>query len=197
MTVAATPLSYRKSFEPLVPHRPDMFYRVPSTGEVCASFGYGYLEADRIEDADIPDGAPVLVCGAGILPGGFIGSHRVINAHPGVIPFSRGLDALKWALLEGAPVGATAHLIGDEVDAGEVIERREVEIRPGDTVLSLGLRVYAEEVDMLVGALELLDELHERVVGGDGPVHRRMPREKELEMLERFEERKRCLEDGV
>lgn len=183
--VIAVPLTYTKRFQPLVQHRPDMSYRVPKTHGVCEASGYRYEECPSYEELSLT--GPVLVCGAGLLPKRFIQENQVINSHPGLIPFARGLDALKWALLEGLPVGATTHLIGDEVDAGEIIERREVDVRPDDTVLSLGLRVYAEEIDMLVGALNKLDEPHNYVHGGGHPVHRRMPHEIELEMLDRFE----------
>lgn len=186
--VVAAPLSYAKRFQPLVQHRPDMSYRVPETLGVCDAFGFRYEER-RSYDGLVTAG-PVLVCGAGLLPEGFIHENLVINAHPGLIPYARGLDALKWALYEGQPIGATIHVIGDEVDAGEIIERREVAIRPDDTVLSLGLRVYAEEIDMLVGALDKLNEPHDYVSDGEHPVHRRMPHEIELEMLNRFESRK-------
>lgn len=186
--VIAVPLTYTKRFQPLVQHRPDMSYRVPKTHGVCDALGYRYIERQSYDGPALED--PVLVCGAGLLPKDFINENLVINAHPGLIPYARGLDALKWALYEGLPVGATTHLIGDEVDAGEIIERREVAVRSDDTVLSLGLRVYAEEIDMLVGALGKLNEPHEYFPGGEHPVHRRMPHETELEMLKRFEARK-------
>lgn len=189
--VVATPLFYSKRFQPLVQHRPDMSYRVPETRNVCSMFGYQYEERQSYDKLE-PKG-PVLVCGAGLLPDEFIHSNTIINAHPGLIPFARGLDALKWALYDGLPIGATTHLIGRDVDAGEVIERREVAIRSDDTVLSLGLRVYAEEIDMLVAALDKLDQPHEFISGGDYPVHRRMPHDIEREMLERFELRKSLL----
>ena len=89
-----------------------------------------------------------------------------MNAHPGYIPLARGLDALKWAVLEGLPVGATTHFLGNEVDAGEVIERRELEIRSAESFFELGMRVYRTEVDMLVRALEKLDEPHEFIASG-------------------------------
>ena len=191
VSVVATPLTYVKRFQPLVRHRPDMVFRVPSTWKVCGSFGYAYEEQDGYEGLE-PDG-PVLVCGAGILPDAFVRANRVVNAHPGLIPYARGLDALKWAIYEGYPIGATTHFIGEEVDAGEIIERRKVDILPDDTILSLGMRVYAEEIDMLVGSLELLDAPHDFASGGESAVHRRMPREIEPEMLKRFEERKASL----
>ncbi|WP_101723325.1 formyltransferase family protein [Eggerthella timonensis] len=183
--VLASPMTYAKKARPAVAHRPDMGYLVPSTENVCRAFGYGYREISGYGEAD---GADVyLVCGAGIIPQGFVDAHRIVNAHPGYIPFARGLDALKWAVLEGAPVGATTHFLGGEVDAGEVIERRELELRAEESFFELGTRVYRTEVSMLVNALEKLDEPHEYVPAGSTVQHRRMPRELEREMLRRYE----------
>lgn len=40
-----------------------------------------------------------------------IQKYRIINAHPGYIPVVRGLDSLKWAIVEGLPIGVTTHLL--------------------------------------------------------------------------------------
>lgn len=183
--VLASPMTYRKKSNPLVAYRPDMGHLVPEAKETCRAFGFGYRE---IADYGEAEGADVyLVCGAGIIPQGFVDSHRIVNAHPGYIPLARGLDALKWAVLEGLPVGATTHFLGNEVDAGEVIERRELEIRSAESFFELGMRVYRTEVDMLVRALEKLDEPHEFIASGGTILHRRMPRDLELEMLREYE----------
>lgn len=183
--VLSAPMTYSKKLRPSVAHRPDMGYLVPSTEEVCRAFGYAYHESPDFYEAD---GADVcLVCGAGIIPQGFVDTHRIVNAHPGYIPFARGLDALKWAILEGAPVGVTTHFLGAEVDAGEVIERRKLELHAEESFFELGMRVYRTEVDMLVNALEKLDEPHCFVPAGETVQHRRMPRELEREMLRKYD----------
>ena len=183
--VFSSPMTYKKKVRPLVAQRPDMGYLVPTTEETCRMFDYGYSEVLDVREAN---GADVyLVCGAGIIPQEFVDTHRIVNAHPGFIPFARGLDALKWAILEGAPVGVTTHFLGSEVDAGEVIERRELELRAEESFFELAMRVYRTEVSMLVGALERLNEPHEYVPAGDSVLHRRMPGELEFEMLREYE----------
>lgn len=193
VVVHATPLLYAKTYKPTIPHRPDMFYNVPDTAKVCEAFGFEYKQIENYDAIEANGEDPILICGAGILPKGFVNSHRIINAHPGYIPYARGLDALKWSLLDNLPVGVSAHFIGDEVDAGEVIERRLVDVYPQDNVLSLGLRVYAEEIDVLVNAIERIDEPHELISGEGSPVHKRMPAELEEIMLKQFEKRKKDL----
>ena len=189
VAVFAYPRSYKKAHVPLVAHRPDMAHLVPSTEDACRAFGFLH---HAIADYDEADGYDAyLVCGAGLLPQGFVDTHRVINAHPGFIPDARGLDALKWSVLEGAPIGVTTHLLGDEVDAGEVIERRLLGLRRGESFFELGMRVYCNEIDMLVGALVKLDEPHDRIEAGSSILHRRMPAELEAEMLEAYRRRQR------
>ena len=47
---------------------------------------------------------------------GFAGGKPIVNAHPGIIPLTRGLDSLKWAIYQNVPIGNTLHLIDNEVD---------------------------------------------------------------------------------
>lgn len=184
--VFAHPMTYVKKTFPLVAHRPNMGYLVPETKAVCEAFGYSYTEIETYEEAHGSD--VYLVCGAGIIPQGFVDSHRIVNAHPGYIPRARGLDALKWAVYEGEPVGVTTHFLGEEVDAGEVIERRRLDLVEGESFFELGMRVYRNEVEMLVGALEKLEEPHEFVDAQGTVLHRRMPVATERDMLAKYME---------
>lgn len=187
VTVFAYPLTYQKKIAPVVRHRPDMSYLVPDTKKVCASFGYRYEEITRYAEAAGQD--VYLVGGAGLIPQSFVDTHLIVNAHPGYIPWARGLDALKWAVLEGLPIGVTTHLLGSEVDAGWMIERRELLLRSDEAFYELGMRVYCNEIEMLVGALVKLNEPHDYIEAGNSIVHRRMPHELEKEMLLAYQER--------
>ncbi|NBH35820.1 hypothetical protein D3Z58_20320 [Clostridiaceae bacterium] len=147
--------------------------------------GGGYAEFDIKEERIL------LLCGAGILPGNFVHRYRIINSHPGYLPYSRGLDALKWAIVDGFPIGVTTHFLGQETDGGEILERRIVPVRYADTFHAVAQRVYETEIEMLVGALEKTNEIHEFVDGSSYPVHRRMPHYIEIRLMERFEELRR------
>lgn len=188
VTVIAKPMSYTKKKMPSVQHRPSMDYLVPSTELVCDSFNYTYVIRPDYLQKDFDD-AIVLVCGAGLIPQEIVDNTRIINAHPGYIPNTRGLDALKWAILEDEPIGVTTHYLGDQVDAGEVIERRELPIQPNESFFELSMRVYYNEIDMLVNALENLDASHMFIDAADSELHRRMPTELEEKMMLRYEER--------
>ncbi len=194
--VYATPLKYKKSYQPLIEHRPDMFFGIPEIAKVCGAFDYSYVEQPDYGILVPERDDVVLVCGAGLLPDRLVATRQVVNAHPGLIPYSRGLDALKWAIWADMPIGVSTHVIGPEIDAGEIIDRREVSVNNNDTILSLGLRVYSTEIDMLVEAVTKIHEPHLYVSGEDYPVHRRMPHEIEAQLSRYFDARKANL-DGI
>lgn len=184
IAVYAHPFTYTKKHKSLVSHRPDMRYLVPSIQDTCKMLGYSYQMFESFEEIDGED--VYLIGGSGLIPQEFVHNHRIVNSHPGWIPLARGLDALKWAILEDAPIGVTTHFIGEEVDAGEIIDRRELHIVEGEQFYELGMRVYLNEIDMLVGSLKKLDEKHMYVSGGSTQIHRRMPIELEQEMISKY-----------
>lgn len=61
--------------------------------------------------------------GIGILKGGLLTVPRIgwLNVHPGKLPEYRGNACPEWAVLNGDPVVATAHLIDAGIDTGPVI----------------------------------------------------------------------------
>lgn len=187
VTVYALPYGYEKKFKPLYQHRPESSIDYPNLEEICDSFQYQLVLTDNIEAIPIEETKPLLLCGAGLLPQTFVQNHVIINAHPGYLPYSRGLDAFKWAIVENQPIGVTTHLLGEEVDAGEVIERRIISVYYEDTFHAVAQRVYETEIGMLVGSLKKLNEPHEYVRGGDNVIHRRMPHNIELRLMDAFD----------
>ena len=47
----------------------------------------------------------------------------VLNGHPGILPFYRGIDCPHWALLNGDnnKIGATVHWVDEGIDTGRII----------------------------------------------------------------------------
>lgn len=148
-------------------------------------------EAARIvreHDVDV-----VVIAGARIIKGEMLTAPRVgtINLHPGLIPHVRGLDALKWAVHDGFPAGVTAHFIDERVDAGRIIERRELDVYDDDTWVDLSLRLEELELEMLPEVLARVaaqPRPSEYEVVGEGRYNRTMPAELERETLGRFED---------
>lgn len=187
----AKPFHYEKKFYPLIEHRPSTLFILGSSGifdvqSVYKNFGYEFNIINDYDEITEGDGSVYLLCGAGIIPQKFIKKNKIINSHPGYIPKVRGLDALKWAIYEGMPIGVTTHFLGDEVDAGEIIERKIVPVYYNDTFHSVAYRQYDMEISMLVNSLTHLTE-HHVFESGNGEVHRRMLHSYETRLLERFD----------
>lgn len=189
VTVYAQPLHYKKTFQPLLRHRPADIPGIPELEELCRNFSYS-ITYGKIEELEIPEEMVLLVCGAGIIPEDIVKTHKIINSHPGYIPFVRGLDAFKWAIWEGMPIGVTTHLIGDIIDGGEVIDRQVIDINKNTTFFEAAQDVYEKEISMLVESIQKLDEKHMYLEPENHVLHKRMPHEMEEQLLECFEEYK-------
>ena len=192
--VYAKPFHYQKKYIPLVEHRPTVsaFDSWNDFGyvEVIRNLGYALKNISDYNEIQEDSSCIFLICGAGIIPQSVIQRYRIINAHPGYIPVVRGLDSLKWAIVEGSPIGVTTHILGDYVDAGDIIERRKVPIYNNDTFHTVAYRQYEMEVQMLVQAVEQADHISFFTDGEDYLVHRRMPNEVEKSLYKMFEQYK-------
>jgi folate-dependent phosphoribosylglycinamide formyltransferase PurN len=156
--------------------------------DICRTFDIEYRVVDhnssrcqqllRSCDVDV-----AVISGARILGKPTICSvaKGIINLHPGLIPEVRGLDALQWAIYEGHPIGATAHVIDERVDAGRVIERRVIEEYPDDSFLDLSLRLHETQVNMVSNAVRTLRSTQPDALSqiGVSRLHRKMPPELE------------------
>ncbi|WP_432152176.1 methionyl-tRNA formyltransferase [Streptomyces sp. bgisy029] len=64
--------------------------------------------------------------------------HGTLNIHDSLLPAYAGFSPLIWALINGEPeVGVTAHLMDEELDAGDIVVQRSVAVGPTDTTTDL------------------------------------------------------------
>lgn len=61
----------------------------------------------------------------------------IINAHPGILPYYRGVDVIPWAILNGDEIGVTIHMIDEGVDTGPIMEIEKIAIDIYDDLKSL------------------------------------------------------------
>jgi phosphoribosylglycinamide formyltransferase 1 len=182
--IFALPFIERKKKEPLISHRPDMNKAIHSK----------YLsEFDKVSYQKW-DGKKKLgsycdlfiIGGAGILNLDFAEGKPVINAHPGIIPLTRGLDSFKWSIFKGDPIGVTLHLIGPEVDKGDILAVQFTPLFSSDTIEIFARRHYELELNMLINFLDFFGqrvqpfELENKLTG-------RMNVEIESEMASKFD----------
>ena len=188
VTVFLLPWEERRAAAPLYPHRPTKTMSDPRE----LSDGLGFLWASVSSMADLERRLSrceaALIAGCGILPPAVVHSTKIINAHPGYLPHIRGLDALKWAIYDGQPIGVTTHVIESEADCGPLIEQDMIRVHWNDSFHSVAQRQYEREVEMLVGAVS---KPVKNVLPPLGEVRRRMKHWQEVVMMERFEERRR------
>lgn len=198
VSVYAVPLQYKKTFQPVLQHRPEMVWPV-DIEVLCKNFSFQYNTIEDYSQILERDGSIMLVGGAALLPDAFIRKYCVINAHPGYIPNCRGLDAFKWAVYERQPIGVTSHIIGEEIDAGEILLREKVPVYLNDTFFATAQRVYENEIRVLVESISFVCSNKKReYISGEGfTVHKRMPKNIEKRLLECFEEYKIGVLDGT
>jgi phosphoribosylglycinamide formyltransferase-1 len=98
-----------------------------------------------------------LIAGARILKQHIISAFPlgIINFHPGLIPQTRGLDAMLWSVKRDIPQAVTAHLIDRQVDAGELLFVEMMKIYPDDTPLDFQLRLHEMQIDMIPRAISM------------------------------------------
>ena len=71
---------------------------------------------------------------------------RILNIHPSLLPKFPGLEAWKQALAAGEKVtGCTVHYVDEQIDHGDVIAQRQVQILPNDTPEILHARIQIAE----------------------------------------------------
>lgn len=74
---------------------------------------------------------------------------RIINIHPSLLPKFPGLEAWRQALEAGEKVtGCTVHYVDEEIDHGDVIAQRKVQILPDDTPEKLHARIQNAEHEL-------------------------------------------------
>lgn len=135
----------------------------------------------------------ILIAGAGLLPNELALNHKIINAHPGYLPKVKGLDSLKWAILnEVVELGVTTHYISDKADEGLLIEKRIIPLYREDSFHSFALRQYTTEIEMLAHSIILIQQQEPSVSLADNAYQAtmRMPLKLEDEMMQKFKDRR-------
>lgn len=174
-----------RPWKPLYQHRPPVLFDIP-VEEFCKNHGIEYIPARSYTPLLDLNPCLALVSGARILSEEVTARCHVLNAHPAILPWVRGLDALKWSILKGVPLGVTSYrLNGLDGDTGWLIDQKILKIKPTDTYHSIAYRLFDLEVEMIVDAVQQYNPAKEgRHVGAEvSPLYRRMPHELELSMM--------------
>lgn len=133
--------------------------------DICRRFGIEYVTFDHnsIECENFIKNRPIslgVISGARILKGNIIRQFGkgIINIHPGLLPWIRGLDTLKWSVYKDCPIGNTAHMINEKIDAGQMICKEQVSLKRDDTMVDIWLRIVQVQPGLLIKALKILED---------------------------------------
>lgn len=177
-------------FKPIYTHRPTACFPIYPK-DLSLNFGYDFQQVAVDElNASFLDFNPdaILIAGAGLLPSEVVLNHNLINSHPAYLPEVRGLDALKWAIINQNTIGVTTHFVNELADAGRMIDRKKMNVYKNDTFHSLAYRQYRMEIDMLLEALEIIKKKTTFPnLESDAKVNRRMPKSIEKNLLAAFQ----------
>ncbi|OXM58573.1 methionyl-tRNA formyltransferase [Amycolatopsis thailandensis] len=83
--------------------------------------------------------------------------HGTLNVHDSLLPAYAGFSPLIWALINGEKeVGLTAHMMDADLDAGDIVLQRSVEVGPKDTTTDLFHRTVDLIAPITTDAIELI-----------------------------------------
>ena len=97
--------------------------------EFIISYGYKYLITKDIID---------------------IFKGKIINLHISFLPFNRGCYPNLWSHIEGSPSGVTIHLINEQIDGGEILLQKKVEIDPEKHSFRSSYLILRKEIEILL-----------------------------------------------
>jgi methionyl-tRNA formyltransferase len=80
-----------------------------------------------------------------IFPSDLVAAVICINVHPGFNPYNRGWYPQVFSIINEKIIGATIHIMDEEVDHGEIIDQIRVEIKSSDTSKEVYERVIESE----------------------------------------------------
>lgn len=82
---------------------------------------------------------------------------RILNTHPAILPAFPGWHAVRDALHHGVKVtGCTVHVAGLEVDTGQILAQRAVDVFDDDDESSLHERIKVAERDIYPATIEAI-----------------------------------------
>ncbi|MGN9784555.1 methionyl-tRNA formyltransferase [Nonomuraea sp. ZG12] len=83
--------------------------------------------------------------------------HGTLNVHDSLLPAYAGFSPLIWALINGEEeVGVTAHMMDEDLDAGDIVVQRAVPVGPEDTATDLFHRTVDLIGPIVAEALDLI-----------------------------------------
>ena len=104
----------------------------------------------------------IAVLGSSVIKSNIISipSMAMINLHSGLSPYYRGIWSYGWPIVNGEPeyIGVTVHHINRGIDTGDIICQTKPFLDESDDLNTLFLKVIAEGIELVVSAIEQIQE---------------------------------------
>lgn len=85
---------------------------------------------------------------------------KVLNVHASFLPKYRGRHPLNWALLnDEKEVGVTVHLVGEELDAGDILLQKAIPLKDNDDLAIIRKKVHSIGAGLVVEVLKKIEAL--------------------------------------
>lgn len=98
-----------------------------------------------------------------LFPKHMVENYRCINIHPGYNPYNRGWYPQVFGIINHLPVGVTIHEMDTELDHGDIIIQRQIEVYDYETSSDIYNRILELEIELLKENIkELVENLYEK-----------------------------------
>ena len=97
-----------------------------------------------------------------------------VNLHPSLIPHNRGMHPYYWSIVENTTAGTTIHFIDENIDEGNILFQKEIDVSITDTGESLYIKNLEETIRLFEDNYEnILNSNYElkEVDNSDGSFH--------------------------
>jgi len=80
----------------------------------------------------------------------------ILNDHPGLLPYFRGMSTIEYSILYGFPIAGTVHIIDSGIDTGPILNVSTYELEAGDTIKRVVDRVIMDKENRIFSAIEMI-----------------------------------------
>ncbi len=99
-----------------------------------------------------------------LFPAKLVNAILCVNIHPGLNPYNRGWFPQVFSIINGLPIGATIHVMDEEIDHGDIIIQEEVQINSYDNSLDVYNKVQAKEIELFEQVIDnILDNKFSKI----------------------------------
>ncbi|MDO4413627.1 MAG: dTDP-4-amino-4,6-dideoxyglucose formyltransferase [Erysipelotrichaceae bacterium] len=89
-----------------------------------------------------------------LFPEYMVKNYTCINVHPGYNPYNRGWFPQVFSIINKKPIGVTIHLMDAELDHGDILYQKKLEIYPYETSKDVYNRILETEMELMDEHLE-------------------------------------------